>query len=48
MSPASAVAADAVLAGADGPRSHAHYVYVGLELIKIVALVIAGVWLLAA
>ncbi len=39
---------DAVLAGAEGPRSRAHYIYVGLELIKIVALAIAGVWLLAA
>ncbi|MGE2712784.1 hypothetical protein ACQI4L_01870 [Mycolicibacterium litorale] len=39
---------DAVLAGADGPRSHAHYVYVGLELVKVIALVVAGVSLLAA
>ena len=39
---------DAVLAGADGPRSRAHYVYVGFELVKIVALIIAGVLLLAA
>ncbi|BCI52375.1 hypothetical protein NIIDNTM18_16530 [Mycolicibacterium litorale] len=39
---------DAVLAGADGPRSHAHYVYVGLELVKVIALIVAGVTLLAA
>lgn len=39
---------DAVLAGADGPRSRAHYVYVGFEIVKIVALIIAGVLLLAA
>ncbi|MGZ6779849.1 MAG: hypothetical protein ACXVGO_12730, partial [Mycobacterium sp.] len=39
---------DAVLAGADGPRSRAHYVYVGFELVKVVALIIAGVSLLAA
>ncbi|WP_276027020.1 hypothetical protein [Mycolicibacterium litorale] len=39
---------DAVLAGADGPRSHAHFVYVGLELIKVIALVAAGVALLVA
>ena len=39
---------DAVLAGGEGPRSHAHWVYVGLEIIKVIALLIAGVWLLAA
>lgn len=36
---------DAVLAGADGPRSHAHYWYVGSELVKVIALVSAGVLL---
>jgi len=39
---------DAVLAGEDAPRSHAHYVYVGLEVVKVAALVTAGVLLLAA
>ncbi len=39
---------DAVLAGGDGPRSSAHWVYVGLELVKVVALLIAGVVLLMA
>ena len=39
---------DAVLAGGEGPRSHAHYVYVGLEIVKVVALLIAGISLLAA
>lgn len=39
---------DAVLAGADGPRSHAHVVYVGLEAVKVVALICAGVLLLTA
>jgi hypothetical protein len=39
---------DAVLAGGEGPRSRAHWVYVGFELVKITALVIAGVSLLAA
>lgn len=39
---------DQVLAGVDGPRSHAHYVYVGLEAVKAVALVVAGILLLAA
>ncbi|ADU00405.1 hypothetical protein [Mycolicibacterium gilvum] len=37
---------DQVLAGADGPRSRAHYVYVALELVKVVALIVAGVLLL--
>ncbi len=37
---------DEVLAGRVGPRSHGHYVYVALELIKVVALLVAGVCLL--
>ena len=39
---------DAVLAGGEGPRSRAHWVYVGSELVKVVALLIAGVVLLTA
>src|SRR4051794_28326235 len=39
---------DAVLGGGQGPRSHAHWVYVGLEIVKVVALLIVGVSLLAA
>ena len=38
---------DQVLAGADGPRSHAHLVYVGLEVAKVVALIVTGVLLFA-
>ena len=38
---------DAVLAGADGPRSRAHYAYVGLEVVKVAALLAVGVLLLA-
>jgi hypothetical protein len=38
---------DAVLAGREGPRSRAHYVYIGLELIKVVALLVSGIFLLA-
>ncbi len=38
---------DAVLAGADGPRSRAHYAYVGLEAVKVAALLAAGILLLA-
>jgi hypothetical protein len=38
---------DAVLTGEDAPRSHAHYVYVGLEVLKVAALVVTGVLLLA-
>lgn len=37
---------DQVLAGADGPRSRAHFGYVALEIVKVVALVAAGVVLL--
>jgi hypothetical protein len=39
---------DAVLAGAEGPRSHAHLVYVGFEIVKVIALVTAGVLLFSA
>lgn len=38
---------DATLAGAEGPRSHAHFWYVGLEIVKVIAVLIAGVLLLA-
>jgi hypothetical protein len=38
---------DKVLAGLDAPRSGGHYVYVGLEVVKAVALVVAGILLLA-
>ncbi len=38
---------DEVLAGADGPRSRAHYAYIGLEAVKAVALLVAGTLLLA-
>jgi hypothetical protein len=38
---------DTVLAGGEGPRSRAHWVYVGLEIVKVIALLIAGVSLLA-
>ncbi|MDR3661957.1 MAG: hypothetical protein P4L86_16505 [Mycobacterium sp.] len=37
---------DEVLAGREGPRSRGHYVYVALELTKVIALVVAGVLLL--
>ncbi|HVQ51670.1 MAG TPA: hypothetical protein VMS92_16620 [Mycobacterium sp.] len=38
---------DTVLAGEDGPRSRAHWAYVGLEIVKVIALLIAGISLLA-
>jgi hypothetical protein len=38
---------DAVLAGQDAPRSHAHYVYVALETAKVIALLVGGILLLA-
>ncbi|MGA5463685.1 hypothetical protein [Mycobacterium sp. NPDC050041] len=37
---------DAVLAGGEGPRSRAHWFYIGLEIGKVVALLTAGVTLL--
>ncbi|WP_406816144.1 hypothetical protein [Mycobacterium sp. M23085] len=39
--------ADKVLAGSDGPRSRAHYAYVALEPVKVIALVVAGILLLS-
>ena len=33
---------EAVLAGGEGPRSHAHWAYVGLEIVKVIALLTAG------
>jgi hypothetical protein len=38
---------DAVLAGDDAPRSRAHWAYIGLEIPKVIALLIAGMLLLA-
>ncbi|MFJ2662844.1 hypothetical protein ACIO14_00725 [Nocardia fluminea] len=39
---------DAVLAGLHAPRSHGHYVYIALEVVKTIALLVGGVVLLAA
>lgn len=39
---------DQVLAGVIAPRSKGHYAYVGLELIKVIALLVAGISLLVA
>ena len=39
---------DAVLAGGEGPRSRAHWVYVGVEPVKVAGLLIAGALLLLA
>ena len=38
---------DQVLAGLDAPRSRGHYAYVGLEAVKAIALLVAGILLLA-
>jgi len=38
---------DAVLAGQDAPRSHAHHAYIALETVKVVALLAGGILLLA-
>jgi hypothetical protein len=39
---------EATLAGESVPRSRAHYTYVGVEIIKVIALLIAGVLLLTS
>jgi hypothetical protein len=39
---------EATLAGAEVPRSRAHWTYVGLEIVKVIALLVAGVLLIAA
>lgn len=39
---------DRVLAGEPGPRSRAHLVYIGLEVLKLAALLVLGVLLLTA
>ena len=46
--PALSRRSDAVLAGGQGPRSHAHLWYVGLEVVKVAALVGAGGLLLTS
>jgi hypothetical protein len=38
---------DAVLAGQDAPRSHAHHAYIALETVKVIALLAGGILLLA-
>jgi hypothetical protein len=38
---------DRVLTGEDAPRSHAHYAYVALELLKVAALLVTGIFLLS-
>ena len=39
---------DLVLAGHDAPRSRGHYAYVALEVVKAIALAVAGISLLTA
>jgi hypothetical protein len=36
-----------VLAGLDVPRSRAHYAYIGMEVVKVAALVVAGMLLIS-
>jgi hypothetical protein len=36
---------DAVLAGQDAPRSHAHHAYIALETVKVIALLSGGILL---
>jgi hypothetical protein len=40
--------ADKVLAGLNAPRSHGHYVYIGFELVKEIALAASGMLLLSS
>ena len=35
-----------VLAGDEGPRSYAHYAYIALEIVKVIALIVGGIALL--
>lgn len=46
--PALTKRSDAVLAGHEGPRSHAHFMYIGFEVVKVVALVWLGTAVLIA
>lgn len=39
---------DQVLAGLDSSRSRGHYAYIGLEVVKVIALVVLGIFLLIA
>jgi hypothetical protein len=39
---------DKVLAGLNAPRSRGHYAYVGLELVKVLALAAGGILLLSS
>jgi hypothetical protein len=39
---------DRILAGVDAPRSPSYYAYVALETVKVCALIVTGVLLLAA
>lgn len=39
---------DAVLAGLQAPRSHGHYAYIAMEVVKAIALLVSGIALLAA
>jgi hypothetical protein len=38
---------DRILAGQDPPRSYGHHAYVALEAVKVIALIVTGVLLLA-
>ncbi|MGJ6963361.1 hypothetical protein ACSDR0_15760 [Streptosporangium sp. G11] len=39
---------DRILAGRDAPRSKGHHAYIALEVVKVVALLVAGIMLLAS
>jgi hypothetical protein len=46
--PALARRTDRVLAGEDPPRSRGHHAYIGLEVTKVLALLVTGALLLAS
>jgi hypothetical protein len=46
--PSLARRSDAVLAGQEAPRSHAHYAYLVMEAAKVIALLVGGILLLAS
>jgi hypothetical protein len=46
--PSLARRSDAVLAGQEAPRSHAHYAYIVMEGAKVIALLVGGILLLAS
>jgi len=47
VSPALKKRSDVVLAGGEAPRSKAHHAYIALEVVKVIALIVAGAGVLS-